>query len=247
MYWWFLAWLFFGGLSVFFMYIGPVVIAPLFYKFPRLENPALQSKLMELAGRAGVKVIGVYEMKASSKIRKAYGALAGLGNTRRIILSDTLLGNFAEDEIEGVIGHELGHHVHRDFSRGIIFYSTISLFILFLTSLGVGALAPYFGITNLSSVSSLPLLAFVLALLTAAFTPVFNSYSRWIEAQVDQYELELVEKPQAFVTAMTRLCDQNLRWAGPPRLLEVVSYDHPSGRRRVERALSFSAHPLGAT
>src|SRR5260370_6744024 len=110
--WWLIAWAVFIALTVFFAQIAPVVLFPIFYKFKPLENEDLKQRLVRLSERAGTRVRGVYEWKLSEKSRKANAALTGLGATRRIILADTLLENYSNDEIEAVLAHELGHHVH---------------------------------------------------------------------------------------------------------------------------------------
>ncbi|MFI5106092.1 MAG: M48 family metalloprotease, partial [Terriglobales bacterium] len=111
-YWWVFAWLIFMALFVFFAQIAPVALFPLFYKFAPLQNDELKERLVRLGERAGTRVRGVYEWKLSEKSKKANAALTGLGSTRRIILADTLLQNYSNDEIEAVLAHELGHHVH---------------------------------------------------------------------------------------------------------------------------------------
>ena len=96
-----------------------MVLLPIFYKFKPLDRPALVDRLMALATRARTDVVGVFEWVLSGHTRKANAALAGMGRTRRILLSDTLLADYSEDEIEVILAHELAHHVHRDLWRGI--------------------------------------------------------------------------------------------------------------------------------
>src|SRR6476660_8137880 len=118
-YWWIIAWLIFIGLFIFFAQIAPVVLFPLFYKFEPLQNEELKARLVRLGERAGTRVRGVYKWRLSEKSKKANAALTGLGNTRRIILADTLLDNYSPDEIEAVLAHELGHHVHKHILKSI--------------------------------------------------------------------------------------------------------------------------------
>ena len=94
------------------MYVSPVLIMPLFFKFPRLKDDELLGRLTRLADKAGIKIIGVFEMKAGAKTKKATAALTGIGNTRRMLLSDTFLSNYSTDEVESVMGHEIGHHIY---------------------------------------------------------------------------------------------------------------------------------------
>lgn len=240
-FWWVLVWIGSSLVIVWFAYIAPVLIMPLFYKFPKVRDEALMGKLVALAKKAGIKVIGVYEMKASEKTRKAVGALAGLRNTRRIILSDTLLTNFASDEVEGVIGHELGHHVFHHGWKILALFIAFFLVTLIITDQVLRVTSGLFGLSDMSAISSLPLFALIFALCFAVFTPLMNTFSRWLEGQADQYELDLVNKPDAYVSSMTKLCDQNLRYTFPHPLVEFIFYDHPSGKKRLERAYRFKA------
>ena len=104
-----------------------MVLFPIFYKFEPLDNDDLKSRLVGLSERAGTRVRGVYKWNLSEKSKKANAALTGLGNTRRIILADTLLENYSADEIEAVLAHELGHHVHRHILKSIAVQAGITL------------------------------------------------------------------------------------------------------------------------
>ena len=119
LHWWLLAWGVFLGLVVLMAQLAPVILFPIFYKFEPLQNDELKSRLTALGVRAGTRVRGVYKWNLSEKSKKANAALTGLGSTRRIILADTLLENYSVDEIEAVLAHELGHHVHRHIPKSI--------------------------------------------------------------------------------------------------------------------------------
>src|ERR1700758_4649172 len=117
--WWLLAWALFMGLFILLAQLAPVLLFPIFYKFEPLDDEDLKRRLIMLGQRAGTQVRGVYRWKLSEKSKKANAALTGLGNTRRIILADTLLQNYSNDEIEAVLAHELGHHVHKHILKSI--------------------------------------------------------------------------------------------------------------------------------
>src|ERR1700737_2431372 len=125
--WWLIAWVAFLGLFVLLAQLAPVVLFPIFYKFAPLENEELKTRLVRLGERAGTKIRGVYEWKLSEKSKKANAALTGLGNTRRIIIADTLLQNYNNDEIEAVMAHELGHHVHGHILKSIMMEGVVTL------------------------------------------------------------------------------------------------------------------------
>src|SRR6187397_111251 len=124
-YWWLLASVAFSALLVALAYVAPVVLMPLFYTFRPLDRPALAVRLLAPAQRAGTEVLGVFEWPLSDRTRKANAALAGIGRTRRILLSDTLLADHSDDEIEVILAHELAHHVHRDIRSGLVLESML--------------------------------------------------------------------------------------------------------------------------
>jgi len=237
--WWLIAWAIATLFIVLMSFIAPVVLMPLFFKFEPLEDEELAERLKELAERAKVKVLGVFKMGAAAKTKKAIGALAGLGATRRIILSDTLLENYTPEEIETVIAHELGHHVHRDIWKGIGAFSALALIGFWMVHLTLEPFARAFGLGRGRGIESLPLFLVVLGGVFLLLRPLYNSFSRWFEGQADQFALELARKPEAQARLDVKLCDQNLRYAAPHPLVEFLFYDHPAGVKRVERALKF--------
>ena len=220
--------------------LAPVLIFPLFYKFTPLEDEELVARLTRLAERAGARVRGVYGFDMSSKTVAANAAVVGLGNTRRIILGDTLLDNFTADEIETVLAHELGHHVHGDMGKGILVQSALTLGGLWLANLALEWGVVAFGFDSIADVAGLPWLALVLGAFGLITMPLSNAYSRWRERLADRYALETTHKPQAFATAMTRLANQNLAEADPERWVEVLLHSHPAISRRVAMAEEFS-------
>lgn len=243
-YWWFFMWLVSVVFIVFFTYVAPVWIMPLFYKFPRLKDEELLSRLTGLADKAGVKIMGVFEMKSGAKTRKANAGLTGIGNTRRMLLSDTFLSNFSTDEIETAMGHEMGHHIHGDIWKLTGLISGYFLLMLFLANQIMHAGTSFFGFRSFDSSASLPFLALTLGLLLAVYIPLMNTLSRRWEDRCDQYALDLVEKPNAFISLMIKLCNQNLGYAYPNCIVESVFYNHPSVKRRIEHALAYQkTHP----
>lgn len=238
-YWWFFTWLVSAFFIAVFMYVAPVLIMPLFYKFPRLRDEELLNSLTRLAEKAGIKVIGVFEMKVRTRTKKATAALTGVGRTRRMLLSDTFLSNFSKAETESVMGHEIGHHVYGHIWKYTMLFAGAFLPLLFITNKIMQVGSGFFGISRVDSAASIPLLALTLGLLYACSVPLVNTVSRRAEGQCDQYELDLVEKPDDYISAMTKLCDQNLRYAYPSHLIESLFYDHPSGKNRVDRASAY--------
>jgi len=233
-----------GGYLVFvvlFVNLAPVLIMPLFNKYVPLgeEHAELIARLKALAERAGTKVSGVFRFDMSKRTKAANAALTGLGHTRRIILGDTLLAEFSVDEVETVIAHELGHHVHRDIPIGLLVSAAITLAGLYLASLALDWGARLFGFSGPADIGALPLFALALGIFGVATMPLNNAYSRWREVRADAYALESTRKPQAFINAMTRLANQNLAEADPEPWVVFLLYSHPPIRDRVARADKF--------
>ncbi|HTC77877.1 MAG TPA: M48 family metalloprotease, partial [Terriglobales bacterium] len=126
--WWLMAWALFMVLFIVLAQVAPLILFPIFYKFEPLDNDDLKQRLVHLSERAGTRVRGIYKWNLSEKSKKANAALTGLGATRRIILADTLLDQYSADEIEAVLAHELGHHVHKHILKSIVVQAGITLF-----------------------------------------------------------------------------------------------------------------------
>lgn len=239
--WWLIAWLAFTALFVVFAQLAPVVLFPIFYKFVPLQDEDLRNRLVRLSERAGTRVRGVYEWKLSEKSKKANAALTGLGNTRRIILADTLLQNYSHDEIEAVLAHELGHHVHRHIFKSIVLQMAVTL-LGFWAANEVLRYATYQAgmFEMLSDFANLPLLALVSAALSLVLMPALNAYSRFNERQADRYCWRSVANVDPFVTAMDKLSVQNLSEKTPSRLVEILFHSHPPVSKRIAAARRFA-------
>jgi len=221
--------------------LAPVIILPLFNKYAPLgeEHAELAARLTALAGRAGTKVSGVFRFDMSKRTKAANAALTGLGHTRRIILGDTLLDEFTTDEVETVIAHELGHHVHRDIPMGIFLSAVVALASLYLASLALNWGGAAFGFSGPADIAALPLFALTLGLFGLITLPLNNAFSRWREVRADRYALAATRNPQAFANAMTRLANQNLAEADPEPWVVFLLYSHPPIRDRVALAAKF--------
>ncbi len=240
--WWLYAAAGYVVLVVMLTNLGPVLIMPLFNRYVPLgpEHADLVARLTALARRVGTNVSGVYRFDLSKRTKAANAALTGLGSTRRIILGDTLLAEFSADEVEAVIAHELGHHVHRDIPVGILVSSVVTLIGLYLVSLILNWGVAAFRFTGPADVAALPLFALALGIFGVLTLPLNNAYSRWRELRADQFSIETTRKPQAFADAMTRLANQNLADADPEPWVVWLLYSHPPIRDRVALAQAFA-------
>ena len=240
--WWLWAALVMMVLTIILSNLAPVLIFPLFYKYQPLEDEELVNRLTRLAENAGTRVKGVYAFDLSSKTVAANAALMGLGSTRRIVLGDTLINSFSTDEIETVLAHELGHHVHKDLLLGILVQSVLTLFGFWLANLVMRWGIATFGYTGLTDPATLPLLIIALSIFGLVTMPLGNAWSRWREVMADTYALATTQKPQAFINAMTRLANQNLAEAEPPAWVEFLLHSHPSIHKRVAMAENYIAN-----
>lgn len=240
-YWWIIGWVIFMGLFVFFAQIAPVVLFPLFYKFAPLQNDELKARLMRLGERSGTRVRGVYEWKLSEKSKKANAALTGLGSTRRIILADTLLQNYSNDEIEAVLAHELGHHVHGHMVKMIVVQALVTLAGFWAANAVLRYAIDEQGMfQHLADFANLPLLALVASGLSLLLMPALNAYSRFTERQADLYCWKCVADVTPYITAMEKLARQNLSESHPSRLVELLFHSHPPISKRIAAAEAWA-------
>lgn len=238
--WWIPAGVGLVAFNVILANLAPVLLVPIFYKQRPLADQDLVNRLTRLAERAGTRVQGVYVMNQSSKTPAANAALMGLGNTRRIVLGDTLVERFAPDEIETVMAHELGHHVHADIPKLIIAESAATFVGLYVASLVLRWATNAFQFNSVADVAAFPLLAGTLGVIGTLSMPLTNAFSRWLEREADRYALEATGKPKAFAAAMIRLANQNLAELRPARWVEVLLYDHPALGERIAAANAFA-------
>jgi len=218
----------------------PLVLLPLFYKFTPLDRDSLRARLVSLSERAGVPVLGIYEWGLGEKTRRANAALVGTGSTRRIIVSDTLLAEYSDDEIEVILAHELAHHVHRDILSSLIAESALLLAAFAVAAAALGAAWQRIGLRAPSDVAGLPLLLLAGGAVSVAATPAVNALSRWAERRADRYALALTNRPAAFISAMKRLGSQNLADERPSRAVLWLFHTHPPIEQRIEAARRFS-------
>lgn len=218
--------------------LAPVLIAPLFNKYIPLgeEHKELADRLLELARRANTKVKGVFKYDMSKRTKAANAALTGVGNTRRIVIGDTLINEFSTDEIETVLAHELGHHVHRDIPVLITFGTLSTALSLFLASLALNWAIRYFGFTGPADVAAFPALGLIFGAYGLITMPIENAVSRWRESMADDYALQATGKKEAFASAFTRLANQNLGEVDPEKWVVLMFYSHPPLGERIAKA-----------
>jgi STE24 endopeptidase len=234
--WWLVAGGIFALLFVALANVAPVVLLPLFFTFRPLQREGLRGRLEELAARAGTRIVGVYEWALGTRTRKANAALAGLGNTRRILVSDTMLDQYSDDEIEVVLAHELGHHVHHDIWRGLALEAGLILLGFLAADLVLRWLGPMTGLDGLADPAGVPLLAASAGAVSLCLLPLGLALSRRHERRADRFALDLTKNPDAFMTAMRRLGAQNLAEEHPSRVVQWLFHSHPPLEERLAAA-----------
>jgi STE24 endopeptidase len=225
--------------SLILTWLTPTFLIPLFYKLRPLEEGELKEKLVDLAKRAGVNIAECLTMDLSSKATTANAMLTGWGKSRRIIFTDTLLRGYSWDEIEVTLAHELGHRLHHDIPQLIGIQTATFLLAFYLANLALRAGVVLFSLQGISDIAGLPWLILVLAMLMFVLQPALNWYNRRAETAADETALALSNNPQAFITLMTKLTDQNLTEAEPGRWTKLLFYDHPTYNERVKLAHNY--------
>ncbi|MBI5301705.1 MAG: M48 family metallopeptidase [Chloroflexi bacterium] len=238
--WWLWATGFMILLNVILANLAPVLIAPIFFKFAPLQDAELVRRLTALAERAQARVQGVYTMMLSEKTTAANAALMGLGNTRRIVLGDTLYQNYSHDEIETILAHELGHHVHRDIGWSLVFESLTTLVGFVLADAFLRAGVAWLRYTSVADLAAMPVFALALGAFGLVTTPMSNTFSRWRESMADDYALQTTRNAPAFIGAMEKLANQNLSEVEPEAWVEWLLYSHPPIGKRIKRGELFA-------
>jgi len=221
----------------------PMLLIPLFYRLTPLQDGDLRARVLRVAARAGVPVLGVWVADQSRKSRTANAAVVGLGRTRRILLFDTLLSELAADEIETVLAHELGHQVHGDIGRGLLVQAALTLGTFWIADHALRFGTRALGLEGPADPAGLPLFGLVLMAVGLFALPIANGWSRYVERQADDFALRLTGNAPAFISAMERLGALNLAEAEPHPIKELLFYSHPSIRRRVRSASAFLRQP----
>jgi len=236
--WWFYTSCTLFLFSVIMARLAPTLLMPLFYKFSPLDRETLEKRLREKAKGVGLTLEGLFSFDMSKNTKKANAALTGLGKSRRVILGDTLIEKFSDDEIESVFVHELGHHHYRHILKMIFSGVFFTFGGFYFTHLGlvkvlavVQARNPAYG--GLEDPAVLPLFALFLTLYGLVVQPLQNMMSRYFEYQADEFAVSRGPGPDPFISAMNKLAEQNLADKDPHPLVELLFHSHPSIKKRI--------------
>lgn len=237
--WWLPSAIVFASLIIGLANLGPLLLLPLFYSVKPLAKESLRARLVSLGERAGARVLDAYEWGLGEKTSKANAALTGIGNSRRILVSDTMLEQYSDDEIEVVLAHELAHHVHGDIWKGLAFETALILVGFLAASWVLQLSAPLAGLRGPSDIAGLPILLLAAGAVSLVMVPAAHAMSREHERRADRFALALTKNPPAFISAMRRLAAQNLAEEEPSQLVQWLFHSHPPIRERIAAAQSF--------
>jgi len=241
--WWLWVWGFLALITLLLMYLSPVLIEPLFFKFQPLQKEALAERVKAVMGEAGLLVDRVQQVDASRRSKHSNAYFTGIGRVKRIVLFDTLLEQMNDDEIIGVLAHEAGHWKLGHIWKRLLAMELVSLVSCWLAwrFLSWGGLADWFSLAPLSFVGQVVLLGFLASLVSFPLTPLSSALSRRHEWQADQFAHDLTGDPKPLAHALVKLCKENLSNLHPHPLYAWFYYSHPPVVDRIAR-LSGEKH-----
>ncbi len=243
-------WIWGAGVSIvfliFFIMIAPVFIFPLLNKFTVLEDPRITQPILSMARANGIPAQKVYQVDASRQTTRMSANVSGFGRTMRITLNDNLLRRGSREEIQSIMGHEMGHYVLHHIGKDILYFSVvIAIFFAVLRwSLDrtLGRWGERWKIRGIGDTAVLPLVFLVGSLCGFAYTPFFNTHIRANEHEADMYGLNASRQPDGFAQGAIHLGEYRKMNPGPVE--EWIFFDHPSGRNRIHDAMRWKAENL---
>jgi STE24 endopeptidase len=226
--------------------IAPVYLIPIFNKVTRLNAPKIVNPILSLARANGIPAHDVFEIDASKQSKRMSANVSGLGNTMRITLNDNLLRRGSPEEIQSVMGHEMGHYVLNHVYKGMLFFAVLIGSIFAFLRFSMDRLVARFGerwkIRGTTDVAIIPLVFLLGSCIFFVLTPVLNTFTRTMEAEADMYGLNASRQPDGFAQAAIHLGEYRKMSPGPVE--EWIFYDHPSGRNRIYAAMRWKAENL---
>lgn len=223
--------------------IAPVYLEPVFNKFNPLPDSQLKEQILSMARANGIPATDVYEFDASKQTKRMSAHVSGLLGTTQISMNDNLMKRGSPEEIEGVLGHEMGHYVLHHVYKGMTFIGIIIVVGFAFLSWSFDKLqvryAARWGVRDIGDVAALPLLLFLLSAYMFVLTPVNNTLTRTMEAEADNYGINVSRQPDGFAQAAMHLSEYRKMQPGP--LEEIIFYDHPSGWNRIHRVMVWKA------
>ncbi|HEX3317921.1 MAG TPA: M48 family metallopeptidase [Solirubrobacteraceae bacterium] len=225
------------GLSALFLFVGPVLLDPVFNRFTPLAPGPVRDGVLRLAETAGVDVGEVFEVDASRRTTAANAYVHGLGRTKRVVLYDTLLRDFTPEEVDLVVAHELAHVRHRDVPRGLLFLAVVAPLGVHAAQRVIEALIPEEELRRTATI--VPAGALAMGVVSFAVSAASNQLSRRMERRADAYALELTDAPDPFIAFERRITVKNLADPDPPRWLTFLLGTHPPTVERIGTGVAY--------
>ena len=237
--WWLPGTVAVGAIATVFVWLAPVVLAPVFNKFTALPaNSPARAEVLALARRTGVDIGQVYRVNASRRVRSLNAYVDGIGPTKRVVLYDNLLRRANRPELKSIVAHELGHVKHDDVLRGLAFLVIVApLGLLFAAELGAGLAAR--AEVDRRGPAALPAYFLGLAVAALVLGVPGNQLSRQVEASADTFALQLTHDPRALIAVQRRLAISNVSDPDPPGLVTALIGTHPSAMDRIGAAVAY--------
>lgn len=244
-------WLYLGLLSVPFLFatmlVEPVWIDPLFNRFGPMKDRALESRILELAQRAGIDGSRVFEVEKSVDTKAMNAYVTGVFDTKRIVLWDTLLAKMDPPEVLAVMGHEMGHYVLGHVVRSILLGSLVILAgLYFVDRAGRWLIARFssrLGFDRLSDIASVPLVLLLMNVSSLFLGPVALAYSRYQEHEADRFALDLTHANHSAATAFVKMQTENLGIPRPGLFYKIFRASHPSIGERIDFCNRYHPRP----
>ena len=235
--WWFWVWLFFLVVSIFLMYLSPVLIEPLFFKFEPLKVEGLEERIRSLMEKAGLRVSRVFQVDASRRSKHSNAYFTGIGKVKRIVLFDTLLQQMSQEEILAVLAHEVGHWKKKHVLKRIVLTEAMAFCGLFLSFLLLKSswLPGLVGLSEASFYARVVILGFLSSLVMFPLTPLWSFLSRRDERESDRFAVELTGGAGAMAGALVKLSKENLSNLHPHPLYAAFYYSHPPVVERIRQ------------
>jgi STE24 endopeptidase len=232
--------------SAFLAMIAPVYIFPIFNKITRLDDPKITQPILSMARANGIPARDVFKIDASRQSTRMSANVSGMGHTMRITLNDNLLRRGSPEEIQSVMGHEMGHYVLNHVYKGTLFFGVlIVIFFAFLSWALDWSLKRWretWQIRGVGDTAVLPLVVLLASIFFLVLTPISNTYTRTGEHEADMFGLNASRQPDGFAQAAIHLGEYRKMSPGPVE--EWIFYDHPSGRQRIYDAMRWKAENL---
>ena len=243
-------WIWGAGVTLVFMVlvvmIGPVFLQPIFNKVTRLDNPRVTQPILKMARANGIRAKDVWEIDASRQTTRMSANVSGFGKTMRITMNDNLLRRGSLEEIEAVMGHEMGHYVLNHIPKDMIFFLVVVVIAFAYLRWSLEWCLKRWGakwqVRGIPDPAVLPLVVLLGSIFFFVLTPIINTHIRTAEAEADMFGLNASRQPDGFAQAAIHLGEYRKMKPGP--LEEWIFFDHPSGYNRIHRAMQWKAENL---